>query len=274
MSGPVTYKTVKELLNTGAWPEGVRVITSYDCARGCKFCYQKQRHSVKLGVDVFREHLRDLQKYGPIPIYFTFQGGEVTTHPAHTFALCSAADLYFPQVFRKSITSNGYGELAFYQQAKLFGVTHITLSLHGPNARVEQLACRLAHDGFYTVRVNCFLHRDHLEKAAHVYQFCRANSIQLTLCEDLRPDCASPPSIMEIKEHVLRDLGTYRVQRHKHQDVWTSDCSCNSAPYRFWVYHHIDHYDYNNLIVLPDGTLTMTFDDVMVCAGAGESDAA
>jgi hypothetical protein len=44
--------------------------------------------------------------------------------------------------------------------------------------------------------------------------------------------------------------------------------------YRFWVYHHIDHYDYNNIIVLPDGTLTMVFDDVMVCAGAGESDAA
>lgn len=272
MSAPVIYKSVKELVNAGAWPEGVRVITTYDCKRSCKFCYQTQRHSTQLDVDVFREHLRDLQKHGPMPIYFTFQGGEVTTHPDHTFALCSSADHYFPQVFRKSVTSNGYGELDFYQKAKLHGITHITLSLHGPNARVEQLACRLAHDGFYTVRVNCFLHRDHLVDAAHVYKFCRTNSIQLTLCEDLRPGCVSPPSIVAIKEHVVQ-YEPYGVQGYKHQDVWTST-SQRDVPYRFWVYHHVDQYDYNNLIVLPDGTLTMTFDDVMVCAGAGESDAA
>jgi hypothetical protein len=189
--------------------------------------------------------------------------------------LCAAADRYYPQVFRKSITSNGYGELDFYRKAKLYGITHITLSLHAPSAQVEQLARRVARDGFYTVRVNCFLHRDRLEQAQYVYHFCRANHIQLTLCEDLRHDGADPPTPAEIREHVLADAVSheYRVQHHKHQDVWTRLWG-KGAPYRFWVYHHIDHYDYNNIIVLPDGSLTMTFDDVMVCAGAGESDAA
>lgn len=274
MSAPVTYKTVEELLNTGARPEGVRVVSTYDCKRHCKFCYQTQRHSAKLDSEVFRQHLRDMQGFGLMPIYFTFQGGEVSTYPEHTYALCAAADRYYPQVFRKSLTSNGYGELDFYRKAKLYGITHVTLSLHQQNEQVEQLLCRLARDGFYTVRVNCFLHRDRLPAAAYVYRFCRDNLIQLTLCEDLRSGCAPPPTVEEIKEHVLHaPAHAYRVQKHKHQDVWTSLWG-EGGYYRFWVYHHIDHYDYNNIIVLPDGSLTMTFDDVMMCAGAGESDAA
>ncbi len=274
MSAPVTYSTVKDLMVTGARPEGVRVITTYDCKRGCKFCYQKQRHSAKLNSAVLQQHLRDMVEHDLLPIYFTFQGGEVSTHPEHTYALCAAADLYYPQVFRKSLTSNGYGELDFYRKAKVYGITHITLSLHGPDPQVELLARRLASDGFFTVRINCFLHRDRLTEAAYVYRFCLANLIQLTLCEDLRPDCMDPPTAEEIREHVVEDQRSdYRVQRYKHQDVWTSPWLPDGY-YRFWVYHHADHYDYNNLIVLPDGSLTMTFDDVMVCAGAGESDAA
>jgi len=270
MNAPTTYATVRELLDTGVRPEGVRVITTYACSRGCKFCYQTQRHSVKLDSVKFVQHCRDMQDIGLMPIYFTFQGGEVSTHPNHTYAMCRVADKYFPQVFRKSITSNGYGERDFYHAVKLHGITHITLSLHGPNKRVETLAQDLAQDGFYTVRINCFLHQDHLDAARYVYCFCRDNRIQLTLCEDLRPDCIKPPSPKQISEDVLKlESPHYVMRRYKHQDVWTNPVT----HYRFWVYHHIDHYDYNNIIVLPDGSLTMTFDDVMVCAGSGENDA-
>ena len=265
------YLTVDGALCSGHRPEGVRVITSYECERNCRFCYQEQRHSVKLYPKKLHEHLQDMAARTFIPIYFTFQGGEISTHPDHALQLFSVADKVFPQVFRKSLTSNGYGDPAFYQKAKLYGITHITLSLHGVNNRVAELALRLARDGFYTVRINCFLHRDLLANARAVYRFCRDANIQLTLCEDLRPDCMDPPTPDEVKEHVLQgDANSYVFRSYKHQDVWTNP----TRNYRFWVYHHADHYDYNNLIVLPDGSLTMAFDDVMVCAGAGESDAA
>lgn len=260
-----------QLFADGWRPEGVRVITSYDCPRNCKFCYQPQRSSVLLRAGKLQEHLKGMKVHGFVPVYFTFQGGEISTHPDHALQLFSVADRAFPQVFRKSLTTNGYGDWGFYHKAKIYGITHITLSMHGSNTHVADKAMTLARSGFYTVRLNCFLHRDHLEDARRVYLFCRGTGIQLTLCEDLRKDCIAPPTKEEIEEHVLQDeADNYVRHRYKHQDVWVDPVH----NFRFWVYHHLDHYDYDNLIILPDGTLTKTFDDVMLCAGAGEPNAA
>ena len=168
-------------------PEGLRVIVSYNCKRNCSFCYQNKKDSVILTPEKFESILYQLSEYQFIPIYFTFQGGEISDYSDISYELFKIADKFYPQVFRKSITSNGHGDIDFYKKSKLYGITHITLSLHNNTSKnVERLFDELKYDNFYTKRVNCFFTESEVNNVKYVYNYCKDNQIPLTLCEDLR----------------------------------------------------------------------------------------
>lgn len=198
-----------------------------------------------------------------MPIYFTFQGGEVSNYPEETFELIKIADEIYPQVFRKSVTSNGYGSMDFYRDLKLYGITHLTFSLHKKAKKTEDRLLELKADGFYSVRVNCYLDIDKMQNVAHVFKFCQENKIQLTICEDLRLSS----DITYDSTKLLLDNGiidsTYVETKFKHQNVFYS----KEHNFRFWVYRHLNQYDYNNIIVMPNGDITITFDDIIHCKG-------
>jgi molybdenum cofactor biosynthesis enzyme MoaA len=242
-------------------PEGVRVVGTYNCKRNCKFCYQKSRKSDVLSLNKYNSILQEMMENKFNPIYFTFQGGEISDYPDESYEWIKSTDKFFPQVFRKSITSNGLGDIDYYKDSKLIGITHITFSLHNSNFKeVEEKLLILKNDGFFTVRVNCFLDFDNVDNVKYVFEFCSKNNIQLTLCEDLRLDqkvdkLKSESFLLENK--IIDD--SYNLDIYKHQTIFSSI----KNNYRFWVYKHLDHYDYNNIIIKPDGDITMTFDDII-----------
>jgi MoaA/NifB/PqqE/SkfB family radical SAM enzyme len=239
--------------------EGIRVIGTYSCLRNCEFCYQKTRKGGFLKPDNFEKVLKDLNF---IPIYFTFQGGELAYFEEETKEIIKLADRYFPQVFRKSLTTNGDGKIEFYQSLKKYGITHFSFSLHNISKVTEKIRNKiiaLKSSGFFTVRVNCYFSENNIEDVLGILNFCIENDVQLTLCEDLRLG-QNPANSHEI---LIKYLSNYEVTKYKHQYIyWLKDNN-----YKFWVYKHLDHYDYNNLIVLPDGSTTITFDDVQECRG-------
>ena len=244
-------------------PEGVRVVSTYECNRNCSFCYQDSKSSTILTPDKFEDILKISKKNGFLPIYFTFQGGEVSNFPEETFELIKLADKYYPQVFRKSVTSNGYGNMNFYRDLKLYGITHLTFSLHKRQKKIEERLIELKSDGFYTTRVNCYLDVDNISNVKYVFDFCQVNKIQLTLCEDLRlsADVNYDSTKLLLDNNIIDN--TYIEEKFKHQNVFHS----KEHNFRFWVYKHLDHYDYNNIIVMPNGDITITFDDIIHCKG-------
>lgn len=244
-------------------PEGIRVVATYDCNRNCVFCYQDSKKSVLLTPDKFEDILKTSKEKGFMPVYFTFQGGEISNYPEETYELIKLADKYYPQVFRKSVTSNGYGDMDFYRNLKLYGITHLTFSLHKKTPRIEEKILELKSDGFYTFRLNCFLDTNNLDDVAYVVNFCQENNVQLTVCEDLRLSA----NVDYDSTQIMMDNGiiddTYIVEKFQHQNVFYSE----KHNFRFWVYRHLNHYDYNNIIVMPNGDITITFDDIIHCEG-------
>lgn len=241
-------------------PEGIRVVGTYQCKRNCSFCYQTHKISNVLCPIKFEVFLQELIKHKFYPTYFTFQGGEISDFVDESYEWFRLADKYYPQIFRKSITSNGHGDIEYYLKSKLLGISHITFSLHNDlHKSVEDKLVILKNDGFFTVRVNCYLNMDKLEDVKYVIDFCTENKIQLTLCEDLRLSS----EIDYDSANILTQTGiidsTYVIDRYRHQSILTSE----HHNFRIWIYKHLNHYDYNNIIVKPDGTLTMTFDDII-----------
>lgn len=245
-------------------PEGIRVVATYACKKNCPFCYQPTRIGGFLDKNKFSKILENLDF---MPIYFTFQGGEISYFPEKALELIDIADRYFPQVLSKSLTTNGQADLDFYEKTKLHGISHLTFSLHSvtPFSSLQDKILKLAQDGFFTVRVNCFIDETKIINYLDVIDFCMRNKIQLTLCEDLKFD-SETSKYKDILKHKLSPY-ELEIKEYKHQDIYT----VHKWNYRFWVYHHADHYDYNNLIVLPDGTTSMTFDDVLNGKGNIES---
>ena len=236
--------------------EGVRTICTYSCKNNCSFCYQKERNGKFLSTKKFTNALNGVDF---LPIYFTFQGGEVSFFPEETLKVLNIADKRFPQVFRKSITTSGVGDLEFYKETKKYGITHFSFSLHKRNPKTESKILKLARSGFFTIRVNCFFSEERMKEVEEVLSFCIENDIQLTLCEDLRLS-KNPKNSETILKKIVKN---YKIERYKLQSIyWLKD-----NKFRFWVYKHLDNYDYNNLIILPDGSTTITFNDVMDCHG-------
>jgi molybdenum cofactor biosynthesis enzyme MoaA len=233
--------------------EGIRVICTYGCKKNCSFCYQKKKTNKLLHPRKFKKILNNIDFF---PSYFTFQGGEVSENPDHLFSLLKIADEKFPQVFRKSVTTNGNGSSWFYDHLKLYGATHLTFSLN--NMFSLDLMNRIKHlskSGFYTVRVNCYLDKECPGKIRDIFNFCYEHDLQLTLCGDLIKEAKDSAKWL----YKNLNLEDYRVFIHKHQAIFISE----KREYKFWLYKHLDNYDYNNLIVLPNGETTLCFNDVI-----------
>lgn len=244
-------------------PEGVRVVSTYKCNRNCSFCYQNNKESTLLTSYKFENILKIFKKYNFIPIYFTFQGGEISNYINETYELIKISDKYYPQVFRKSVTSNGYGDIDFYRNLKLYGITHLTFSLHKNTPFIEKRLLELKSDGFYTVRVNCYLNENNLDDVNYVLRFCEKNKIQLTICEDLKlsTDIKYDSTKLLYDNKIINNK--YIEEKHKHQNIFYSI----ENNFKFWVYKHLNHYDYNNIIIMPNGDITITFDDIINCKG-------
>lgn len=248
-------------------PEGVRVVGTYRCNRNCKFCYQPTKSSEVLIPSRLDAIFTFMQAADFIPIYITYQGGELSLFPDDAIRYFKAGQNIFPQVFRKSLTTNGTATLSFYRSLKMYGITHLTFSLHNPDPDVEARIIALAHDGFFTVRVNCFMDLDqsHWQRIRYVYDFCRRNMVQLTLCEDLRQgesvlsEDYSQQTIYLLAQILGLERAGVDFSESKNQIL----VRVMEHEFLFWIYRHRDNYDYNNVIVLPDGSLTMTFDDVL-----------
>ncbi len=242
--------------------EGLRIVATYDCNRNCKFCYQIRKGSVFLTEYSLKIVLHICKKFKFNPSYITFQGGELSLYPEETFKLIKLTHDYFPKVFCKSLTTNGYGDIEFYKKLKLYGITNITISFHNKDAIVERTLLELKKDGFYTVRVNCFLYKN-IENVKYVFNFCKDNDIQLTLCEDLNlSNSENFDSSNFLYKHILND--SYKEENSLNQSIFCSE----DDNYIFWVYRHFNHYNYDNLIVMPNGNVTCDFDDILNCQGS------
>jgi molybdenum cofactor biosynthesis enzyme MoaA len=259
--------TVPEILKFN--PQGMRIVGTYRCNRNCPFCYQPTKESVDLDAGKLRDILRELSTYKFVPVYMTYQGGEISAMPNSTDLFMEGLKVY-PQVFRKSITTNGTASTKYYSMLKIYGITHFTFSIHNAEdaRRLSSTIEKLSWGGFYTIRANCYLDMDHPENVLDVYEFCKLHNIQLTFCEDLKLDAtvAFRAAYDLLKRAIPHDFNYYRAMPYKHQDIYISD------KYMFWVYHHLDHYDYDNIIILPNGDLTVTFDDVLFGKGCARKD--
>lgn len=243
-------------------PEGLRIVSTYACKQNCKFCYQKTRKGGFLKDDKLKIILDSIKELNWNPTYITHQGGEISDFEEESMDMFKITDDYFPCVFRKSITTNGLGNIDFYKKSKLYGITHFTTSLHGKNTKLEEKLIELKKDGFLTARVNCFFDIENLDKVKYVFDFCKKNDIQLTICEDLRlSEDVNFNSSKTLYKYIIND--SYEEIKHKHQFIYVSE----KENYKFWVYKHLDHYDYNNVIIMPNGDITMTFDDIIDCKG-------
>ncbi len=252
---PVTIRTILEEFK----PEGIRVIVTYRCNKRCDFCFQVGHKSPILEPEKLDSIFHQLSEGGLVPTYITYQGGELAILNEAT-KYFEVGQRWFPQVFRQSLTTNGTAKLGWYKKCKMYGITHFTVSLHEPDPELEKKVKVLASDGFFAVRVNCYIDKEHPDNIRHVYQFCQKNNVQLTLCEDLRTG-ETFNSVEYLAD--LLDLPECHVDYHKHQSV----VRVPDQGFMFWIYKHLDNYDYNNVIVLPDGSLSMTFDDVLKGAG-------
>jgi len=236
--------------------EGLRIVATYRCNRNCKFCYQRTKSGPFLDITKLKQQLTYLKQVKKFtPIYITIQGGEVTINPEWLFEICKVCDFEYPQVFRKSVTSNGDADLEIYKELALYGITHLSFSLHGKNSKLEKKILELKSSGFFTVRVNCFAHSSD-SNLKYVYDFCKDNQVQLTMCEDLRNEINEDVTNHLIKLFNIKDP---IVQKHKFQHIVID----RNNMFRFWIYKHLDHYDYNNYIIIPSGKIITNFDDVI-----------
>lgn len=238
--------------------QGFRIVLTYQCNYRCKFCYQKTKKGQIIPLDEFENQILMIPREYT-PTYITLMGGEIFTIP--NFA-------EYIKVLRKrwpvvsiSITSNGSGAVEFYKNLFEIGVNNITFSLSTldeeeyKNIVNVPVSCKKYQDKiieiakFGQVRINSYIYPKNVES---IYKFCKRNNLKLTFCEELREE--NQCVFAELKK-------TYQFQvkqKSKFEIVYK-----DKDGFEFWNYIHQDHYDYNNLIMLPDGTFTDDFGDVV-----------
>ena len=243
--------------------EGVRVIGTYSCNMSCPFCYQTTRQSKFLDARRLRYILLSLKEdFKKVPIYFTFQGGELSLYPDRAEELFKAAHEIFPQVYSKSLTTNGTGNFDWYLSLQNFGITHFTVSVHEYSEQRMNLIGKLAQQAFCSIRVNCYLDENNIDNVKGVFNICCNNRIPLTICEDLTHKGKDVEQLID--KICFSQSVQWEKIHYKHQLIYSNYL----LNYTFWLYFHQDHYDYNNLIILPNGDVTVMFDDVISGKGS------
>lgn len=224
---------------------GIRIIATYSCSKRCKFCYQSSYDSAFLTANNLKNVLSTINT--PVN-YVTLMGGEVSEFPEKTNELLDVLKNYN----NISITTNGFGDLSWYETLFSKNIANITFSMPCLNKSICDKLIHLSKIG--NVRVNCFFDRLNPKKPEEVLNFCRVNNINLTLCEDIYKK--------ELyKENLLDGLNLFDVI-----DIEDNEQYCIitlSDNYKFWIYRHVNNYDNDNVIILPNGNITYDFNDVV-----------
>lgn len=228
---------------------GLRIITTYRCNEACSFCYQKNKESVFLDPDKLRAICTSLSG---LPEYITVMGGEVAFNPDNTRAILSVLQDTYPTV-PKSITTNGTGSIKFYSSLAL---NNLTVSMPILNPFKIYLLKHFKAKGL-DVRVNHYTGEDKAE-TYRVFDWCQSNDVRLTLCPPLEEGCLDPVQYV----HEMRWNGFRPTVIKANYAVF------DNGLFKFWIYNHSNNYNYDNTIVLPNGTVTEDFQDVIECHGA------
>lgn len=231
------------------------MITTYQCNLRCPFCYQHVKDSVFLNPEALvKIFVDDPGK----PSYITVMGGEVALNPDNTFAVIHMLRCLYPGV-SLSVTTNGTGGLDFY---KALQIDNLTVSMPTYDLRRATLLLQLQREASYSLRVNHYLSGQKIHHA--VMSFCYNNDIGLTLCPPMEEGPLDPIKLVAESDFSLCGLKYEPIEVTKHYAIF----KCVHSSYKFWIYNHTDNYDYDNLIVLPNGTTTEDFKDVIECKGA------
>jgi len=242
----------------------LRVVVGYRCNYQCRFCYQRER-----GGGFLRAHeLASILNARPRlrPRFVTLMGGEPTLC-GELAQMIAGLRHRFPDA-ELSVTSNGSAETATYLELDRLGVDNLTFSiptldeaaypgLSGQAVqgleeylrKVEEVRARARA----AVRVNAYAHAGN---ALDFYRLCKRLGLKLTLCEDLvsadraRAQALALPGVPLVFADALRKV--YR----------------DADGYEVWHYLHVQEFAYANLIVLPDGSVTEDFADVLAQRGA------
>lgn len=232
-------------------PHEIHIVPTFACNKRCEFCYQKCFSDKWLDINKLDMILKEV-KSNFEPRAITFQGGEITLKTG--FEYYKIADKYFPQTYRKSLTTNGYQTIEYYKKLKEFGISHISFSYNQYDRDYENKIKLLSKDGFYNIRINTVIYNNE-DFLRHVFKFAKRNNIQLTFCEDL----TKPPNydsekylinILNIKEHKKVCLGRY------------DKIIINN--YLFWICKYTKNGRNDSLIILPNGNFSMSFNDLIV----------
>ncbi len=110
---------------------------TYKCANRCVFCATGDRVSAALGWDKIDSILREHRQAGTDQL--DIDGGEPTLHPQLVDAIELARDLGYRSI---NLTSNGRLLREHDLAAGLLksGLTHLLISVHGPNAEIHDAA--------------------------------------------------------------------------------------------------------------------------------------
>lgn len=230
---------------------GLRIITTYRCNRRCSFCYQNQKDSVILSSNNLENALENVSF---IPVYITMMGGEVSIFPNESESLFKIIQAKFPYS-SKSIITNGDGDIEWYRSLYKFGISNITFSMPILDYINLQKVNTIASMASMTTRLNCFFD---INNAKDVLNYAKNNYIPLTLCTDIN----KVQSDEEIIEMISSICSPVSIQNFDNFIIVQLD------DYSFWVAKHLNNYNHDNLIILPDGSITDDFNDVIHCKGA------
>ncbi|MCC6527306.1 MAG: radical SAM protein [Polyangiaceae bacterium] len=247
-------------------PAALRIVLTYRCNRRCTFCYQSRWEGRQLGARELEAALARLPADFR-PAFATFMGGEPTLAPDLERAL-TLVRRSFPAA-ETSLTTNGSGSLALYRRLAALGLANLTFSLPALDPEVYRALTAEAPAALaryldkiralgrvpgLAVRINAYVVPGQEDA---VYRFCKQEGLRLTFCEELRsrtPDerlALVPPAGTRVRaENALRRV---------HVDA---------DGFELWSYKQVERFDYNNWIVLPDGSLSRDFADILAERGA------
>jgi len=241
---------------------GLRIVLTYQCNYRCKFCYQKRKYGAVMPLKEFAENIANIAgEY--TPTYITLMGGEIFTIPnfAEYIKVLRARWSDIPI----SVTTNGSGSIEFYKNLFLAGVNNITFSLSTlDEEEYKQIvnvptSCQAYQKKIIEVskhgqvRINAYIYPKNVKA---IYEFCKKNKLKLTFCEELKAE----------NEHVfaaLEAVNQFTVKQQSKFEIIYRD----QDGFEFWNYIHQDHYDYNNVVMLPDGSFSDDFGDVVAQKG-------
>ncbi len=245
----------------------LRVVVGHRCNQRCTFCYQRRRDGGLMTAPELAAVVAGLPgRFSPR--FVTVMGGEPTLCPdlpemvRHLRGRYPAAEL--------SVTSNGTAPAETYLELARRGADNLTFSLATLDpARYPEITrqraqplegylakiLRVRRESGAVVRLNAYATGDEVDGFCRL---ARLHGLKLTFCEDLvsgeraaAQGLRAPAGAALASEDPLR-----RIFRDAHG-------------FEAWQYRHVTSFlDYRNLIVLPDGTLTLDFADVLAQRGA------